>query len=391
MGRVTPGAALPVFVGLFGFFTPFSIAGAHISLGLAFLMLLLDPESRRSAWKLMRTHPLARPIALWVLVSILAVAFAVDPAKSFEKLKKLLLISLLPLAAAPAVRAKLRPILGVTIASTAVVSLVGLVIYLSQGGGLEARLRGIHGFYMTVAGILMLVGLLTVGELIEALKDPRRRRLAFLITSAVLIVGALMATFTRGAWLGFAAGLVLLLRRRIGMLLGLGLVVVLIVALGPSAGRDRVLSIADPSHPRNVERVLIWQHGLGMVMERPLTGAGLVIPGELMEREVRTESGVIRVHSHMHNTLLQIAVSMGIPAVLVFLWMMWEFVRIGFRAPRGGIWNLWAQGAVTAYVPIVAALLVGGLFEWNFGDSEVLGLFYFLSGCVLGVETGAES
>lgn len=391
MGRVTAGAALPLFVGLFGFFTPFSIAGAHISLGLAVLMLLLDPESRRSAWKLMRTHPLARPVALWILVSILAVVFAVDPAKSFEKLKKLLLISLLPLAAAPAVRAKLRPILGVTIASTAVVSLFGLVVYLAQGGGLEARLRGIHGFYMTVAGILMLNGLLTVGELIEALKDPRRRRLTFLITSAVLIVGALMATFTRGAWLGFAAGLVLLLRRRIGMLLGLGLVVVLIVALGPSAGRDRVLSIADPSHPRNVERVLIWQHGLGMVMERPLTGAGLVIPGELMEREVRTESGVIRVHSHMHNTLLQIAVSMGIPAVLVFLWMMGEFLRIGFRAPRGGIWNLWAQGAVTAYVPIVAALLVGGLFEWNFGDSEVLGLFYFLSGCVLGVETGAES
>jgi len=322
---------------------------------------------------------------------VLAVVFAVDPAKSFEKLKKLLLLSLLPLCAAPVVRAKLRPILGITIASTALVALIGLVIYVVQGGGLEARLRGVHGFYMTVAGILMLVGLLTVGELMCALKDPRRRRLTFLITSLVLIVGALMATYTRGAWLGFAAGLVLLLRRRVGMLLGLAVVVSLVVLLGPSDGRDRVLSIVDPSHPRNVERVLIWKHGLGMVKERPLTGAGLVIPGELMQREVQTENGVIRVHSHMHNTLLQIAVSMGLPAVLVFLWMMFEFLRMGVRAPRGGIWNLWAQGAVTAYVPIVAALLVSGLFEWNFGDSEVLGLFYFLSGCVLGVETGAES
>ncbi|MBZ0267160.1 hypothetical protein K8I85_03325, partial [bacterium] len=149
MGRVTPGAALPVFVGLFGFFTPFSIAGAHISLGLAVLMFLLHPESRQNAVELARTHPLARPIALWILVSVLAVVFAVDPAKSFEKLKKLLLLSLLPLCAAPVVRAKLRPILGVTIASAALVALIGLVIYLAQGGGLEARLRGVHGFYMT--------------------------------------------------------------------------------------------------------------------------------------------------------------------------------------------------------------------------------------------------
>ena len=33
------------------------------------------------------------------------------------------------------------------------------------------------------------------------------------------------------------------------------------------------------------------------------------------------------------------------------------------------------------------------LFEWNFGDSEVLGLFYYLTGCVLGigVRDAAES
>ena len=35
--------------------------------------------------------------------------------------------------------------------------------------------------------------------------------------------------------------------------------------------------------------------------------------------------------------------------------------------------------------------LLGTTFEWNFGDSEVLGLFYFVSGCVLGIETGERS
>jgi O-antigen ligase len=39
-----------------------------------------------------------------------------------------------------------------------------------------------------------------------------------------------------------------------------------------------------------------------------------------MEREVLTEYGPVHVHSHMHNAYLQVAVSMGVPALLVFLW-----------------------------------------------------------------------
>lgn len=390
MGRFTPRAALPLFVGLFGFFTPFTIAGAHISLGTACLLLLLHGDSRRATWRLARTHPLARPLALWILASILSVVFAVDPVHSAGKLKKLALIALLPLGALPVIREKLRPIVGATIASTALVALWGLGVFVAGGGGLDVRLRGIGGFYMTVAGILMIVGLLAVAELISAFKDPRRRRITFLATSTVLIAGALAATYTRGSWIGFAAGLVLLLRKRVGVLAGIAVVMVLLVSLGPPDGRDRILSIFEPGHPRNVERVLIWRHGLDMVGEHPWTGVGLVIPTELMDYEESTPQGVIRVHSHMHDTLLQIAVSMGLPAVLVFLWMMAEFLRMGVRARRSEVWSLWEQGAVDAYIPIVVALLVNGLFEWNFGDSEVLGLFYLASGLVLGVQVGSE-
>jgi O-antigen ligase len=268
-------------------------------------------------------------------------------------------------------------------------ALYGLVVHLGQGGGLDVRIRGIGGFYMTVAGILMVVGLLIVAQLLVATKDPHTRRLVFLGVSGVLVIGALLGTYTRGSWIGFAAGLVLLLRKRWALLLGALIVGFLFLALGPPDARDRVLSIADPSHPRNVERVLIWEHGLGLVKEHPWTGVGLEIPAELMHREKVTESGeVIRVHSHMHNAYLQIAVSMGLPALLVFLWMILAYLRMGGRAPRGGITNLWEEGLVAAYVPVVMALLVNGLFEWNFGDSEVLGLFYLLSGCVLGVESG---
>ena len=97
------------------------------------------------------------------------------------------------------------------------------------------------------------------------------------------------------------------------------------------------------------------------------------------------------MHSHMHNTYLQIAVTMGIPALLVFLWFLVELFRMAGRATRHAFRNLWEEGLVVAYPAVLLALLANGLFEWNFGDSEVLGLFYLLTGCVLGVETGTEA
>ena len=382
--------ALPVLVGLFAFFTPFSIAGAHISLTLACVALLLDADARRRAAALVRQDPLRLPVLAWCVVSVLAAVFALDPAASAGKLKKLALLPLLVVAAMPAVRARLRPVLGTLIGAAAFVALWGLAAHLAAGGGLEARLRGIHGFYMTVAGILMVVGLLALGELVCALKDPHPRRVLFLAVSSALLVLALLATYTRGSWLGLAAGALWLLRRRWAVLIGIAVAASLFFALGPPDARDRLGSIADPSHPHNVERVLIWRHGLDLVRERPLTGLGLVIPKDHMEREVVTDQGTVRVHSHMHNAYLQVAVSMGLPALLVFLWLLAEFFRLGRRAPRGGISNLWEEGLVEAYPAIVLALAVNGLFEWNFGDSEILGLFYLVSGCVLGIATGQE-
>ena len=382
--------ALPVLVGLFGFFTPFSIAGAHISLSLAILAMLLDPEARAKAGTLLRHDPLIPPLLAWCAVSILAAVFALEPGASLGKLKKLALLPLLFVAAQPVVRARLRPILGTLLASAAIVSVWGLVVYFAHGGGLEARLRGISGFYMTVAGILMVVGLLGTAELVAALKDPHPRRVIFLVVTTGLVLFALLATYTRGSWVGFAAGVLWLLRRRWAFLAGLGIAVVLLFALGPPEARDRLASVVDPSHPRNIERVLIWKHGLGLVMERPLTGLGLVIPNERMQEEIVTPYGRFHVHSHMHNAYLQVAVSMGLPALLVFLWFLVMLLRLSWRAPGGGIRNLWEEGLVSSYPAIVIALAVNGLFEWNFGDSEILGLFYFISGCVLGIATEPE-
>jgi O-antigen ligase len=352
---------------------------------------LIDREARSFAIRLARTHFLAVPVLIWIAANILAVLFAEDRGHSAEKLKKLALLVLLPLAALPQTRRALRPILTALLVSTAIISAIGIVIHLSQGGGLEARNRGAGGFYMTVAGIAMMVALLSLGEILSALKDPRPRRIAFLGASFVLSLAALLATYTRGSWIGFALGALILLRRRRIALLSFGVGAILFAFLGPPEARERLASIVRPEDSHNVERVLIWKHGLELLQRDPLTGTGQWIPPDLLRGEETTPDGVFRVHSHMHSTPLQIAVTMGIPGLLAFVILIAAFFRLAHRARSAELRNLWEEGLVAAYPAVLLALLVNGLFEWNFGDSEVLGLFEFLTGAVLGIESARRA
>jgi putative inorganic carbon (HCO3(-)) transporter len=80
----------------------------------------------------------------------------------------------------------------------------------------------------------------------------------------------------------------------------------------------------------------------------------------------------------MHNNLLQFAAERGIPCALAWLWLMlkiaWDHWR-GFRQakPETEAQAIRAIGLVSVFV-----LFLAGLFEFNFGDSEVLMIFLFL-------------
>ncbi len=386
--------ALTVAVGLFALFTPVSIAGAHISLGLAGLLLLAHGPSRAFAARLARTHFLRVPVLLWCAACVVAALFAEDRAQSVGKLDKLLLLSLLALGALPSVRAALPRVLAVLVGSATIVSVYGLAAHVLAGGGLLARVRGISGFYLTVAGILMVVALLTLSIALALARSRERGRgrrdAALLAAAALAIVAALGGTYARGSWLGFVAGALFLARRRRVLLGGLAAALVIGYAAAPAPLKERVGSTFDPRHRLNQERLLIWRHGLSIVAEKPWTGVGQVVPDSLMRREVMTPDGPIRIHSHMHNVYLQIAASMGIPALAVFVFLIASFFRLGRRAARAAPRSAWEAGLTAAYPAILIALLVNGLVEWNFGDSEILGLFYLISGFVLGIEAAAR-
>jgi hypothetical protein len=90
---------------------------------------------------------------------------------------------------------------------------------------------------------------------------------------------------------------------------------------------------------------------------------------------------------HLHSTPLQIAFERGVPALLV--WAAWLFVygRMLWRLARGGLEGDWVmRGLALGALGGLVGFLAAGLVHYNFGDSEVVMVFYLIMGLSLAAE-----
>jgi O-antigen ligase len=88
---------------------------------------------------------------------------------------------------------------------------------------------------------------------------------------------------------------------------------------------------------------------------------------------VATQEALRRSTSHLHNSPMQILVERGVIGFAAWLWI---FVAFFLRA-TGVLRGLPASAAgdralVLGSLAACVAFLAGGLFEYNFGDTEVL-------------------
>jgi putative inorganic carbon (HCO3(-)) transporter len=82
-------------------------------------------------------------------------------------------------------------------------------------------------------------------------------------------------------------------------------------------------------------------------------------------------------HGHLHNNFIQFAAERGIPCMIAWSWLMgtWGFRLLSLgRIQTDSFGQALCWGGCACVLGLVAA----GLFEFNFGDSEVLMLFLFL-------------
>jgi O-antigen ligase len=273
----------------------------------------------------------------------------------------------------------------VIISVGALSALIGIIQYsFFKYDTLDKRAHGALTHYMTYSGVLMLVTCAAVSHLLFGRK-PREagapaaarewtgdRQWTALVTPTLLI--ALALTLTRNAWLGMSVAMVVLLsltNRK--LLLFLPLAVGLFLLIAPQTVSSRFYSIFDPSNPTNRDRVAMLHYGSRMVADHPWTGVGPDMVKEVYS-QYRDQEAVQAVNFHLHNVPMQIAAERGLPALIIWIGFIVVVVRDLLQRFRTSRYPSIAAAGLAA----VAAMLVAGLFEYNFGDSEFLMLFLVL-------------
>jgi putative inorganic carbon (hco3(-)) transporter len=360
---------------------------ASISLSevmLAVLTLWLLRERRHG--RLMLSWPLAGPIIAFAAWSVMTALLSAAPWESLRTVRSVYVLATLWVvlhAVADARRARwFATALFVALTVVAVLSIVQVGTCDGERSGAKAvalppvldsffgkchRAHGFYSIYMTLGGVLALGLTLTLPRLAHL--RPRAGAIAAWLAGAL----ALALTYVRGAWVGFAVGVAVLACtvRRQALLFAVVLLLAAAVLAVPGVFR-RVITIVDVSDPTARERVAMLSAGLTLVREHPVAGVG---PGQVKRLYGQYAPGyAVRRHtSHLHDTPLQIAVERGVVGLALWLWIFVAFfvrsARIWRRLPADAAAD---RALVAGCMAAIAAFLVAGLFEYNFGDTEVL-------------------
>jgi O-antigen ligase len=260
----------------------------------------------------------------------------------------------------------------------------------SWSRGREWRAAGFYGHYTTYAEALQLIASLALG-LFVALGSKRGWRGALLLLVLMGLGGALLLTVTRASWLAFLlSAFVIVLAgssRRTAIIVAACALPVVLAGLFVLQ-RQRNVGFYDQKDQSITWRETVWREGLELLKSKPrhlLVGVGMdSIKGHWREWGLFDE-GRLPI-GHMHSTPLQIAVERGIPALLAWVIFVVVYGVMLLRLARSKKIEDWIErGIVLGALGGLVGFVASGMVHYNFGDSEVVMIFYFIMGLSLAV------
>jgi O-antigen ligase len=206
-------------------------------------------------------------------------------------------------------------------------------------------------------------------------------------SSLVILFTAIVLGWTRSVWLAtILSVLYLVWFWRPKMVVLVPVLIVIALLLGPAGTRRRVASLVNPEADvdSNRHRIVVFRTGLQMIKAHPWFGLG---PEQIrrqfdsyVPKDIQRPLPV-GYYGHLHNIYLQYAAERGIPGLLLILWVIaittYDVSRAIVQVGRERSQELFILHGTNA---VILGTLVGGLFEHNLGDSEVLMMFVSVIG-----------
>lgn len=263
----------------------------------------------------------------------------------------------------------------------------------SWARGRDERASGFYGQYQTYSEVLQLIASLALG-LFVATRRKLSMRAALVGAALAGMCVALLLTVTRASWAGFLVSaftivLVGAARRRRTLLIMLAVALPLVLAGLFVLQQKRQVGFIDTKEGSTAWRLMVWRDGARVLASKPrhlLVGTGMDSLKRHWHEWHMFDEGR-QPWGHLHSTPLQIAFERGLPAL--FVWAAWLFVygRMLLRALRRAALDDWVErGLLLGALGGLVGFVSGGLVHYNFGDSEVVMVFYFIMGLALAAE-----
>jgi O-antigen ligase len=356
---------------------PFSIALTQTALAVAILTWLARMALERRL--LVRRTRLEVAFLLYMAAELISLAFSINVPNAVIYLKRLLLIPTVYVVASNVESERtLNRLVATFLAAMSLYSLWGIGSFALNP---SLRVRHIQNS-MTAGGLTMIAAV--VGLALAAASTSKKVRL-WAGASAVVNATCLFFTNTRGSWLGFAVALVLMaVLTNWRLLLVIPVLAVVAYVAVPGEYKARVTHFFDPHYRTNAYRLTWWKTGWRIFKDYPITGVGDIDTVEIYRRYLSPEE--TQAVGHFHNNFVHIAVTLGSIGLVAFSYLKARiaiFMGQTLRVARPPSLRAVALAGLCSFV----AFLVNGLFEWNYGDAEVVTVIWWLVGMVAATAT----
>lgn len=320
-------------------------------------------------------------VLAYCFFEILSRFFAVYPEGAFANIKKLLLflvfyVSVIKLTGFETISKMFL----VNLIAVSLISVYELVLYgikfnelIRQMNFTEIRID--YFVYPLTAGEIKMMVLLSILPMLFIKKQFMIGK-KYLVLFIVPIFISMILTQSRNVFLSmFICFLIYGIFVNKKFLISFLGILLLMWILLPSKFTERFRSIVDLKHPSNESRINMWDTGLKIFYDHPFTG---VADSHILEIYETYRKPLIKGEGvHLHNNFIMILATTGIFGFIAFIGIFISifFKQIKFYRLEN---NLSRKMLMFGSILVMISFHISGIFEWTFGDHEVVTVFFFL-------------